>query len=224
MKYIVSKNKNDNPDFFNINDAIIKSKDLDEIIIKSGYYEEYITISKNIKLIGDGKIKIFYNDPIDNLIFINESCELINLTIETNNKLAIHIYSCFDVLLKNCDIKSNGTSISIVGAGDFIISKCNINSLDYSIQYNNFFDNIGHIKNSILNSINESNILLTKKGILKISDSVIKSDKKHNIIMRDETQVFLQNTKLNSFDSNIKLRENALKKNINLINTKTTVN
>ena len=42
--------------------------------------------------------------------------------------------------------------------------------------------------------------------------------------MRDETQIFLYNSQLNSFKSNIKLRENALKKNINLIRTVATIN
>ena len=223
MKYIVSKNSKDKPNFDNLNDAIDKSEDFDEIIIKSGIYEEYFTISKKIKIIGEGFVKIIFDkEKIDNLIFINETCELINLTIETND-IAIQIYSCFDVIIKNCNIHSkNKTAISVFGSGDFLISESLIYAKEYCIQFNNLFDNFGYIKKSKLSSY-ENTILITKNAILKIYNTEIYCEKKYNIILRNESQVHLEKSLLVSPDANIKLRDNNIKKNVCLIQTKACI-
>jgi len=66
-------------------------------------------------------------------------------------------------------------------------------------------------------------ILITKNAILKIYTTKIYSQTKHNIILRNESQVHLEKSLLVSPDANIKLRDNNIKKNICLIHTKACV-
>lgn len=220
MKVTVSNNINDKAEYDSINKALDVVKDFDEIHIKNGNYNEFFTISKNIKITADDNVNISFDNDLhlDNLIFINETCQLNNLNIFSNNTIPIHIFSCFDVILNNCYIESRKEAILVIGSGDFIISNCKIFSKYFCIQYNNFFENYGFIKDSKLKS-DETNILLSKNAILKIEKSDLFTSNKHNIILRDESQIFLNNTNLESKESNIKLREYALKKNVILQNS-----
>ena len=225
MKIIVSKNENDNPDYYTISEAIENCKDLDIIFIKAGYYHEYFTISKNIKIIGEDNVYIYNNndEKLQTTIFINESCELNNLNIISNNSTTIHIFSSFDISIKNCSISSNNNlAFLIMGSGDFIIDNCIIKSQEYCIQYSslNIFETSGEINNCNLQTNDSCNILLSKNAILKINNSNLIS-KKNNIILREEAQLYLNKCNLKSDTCNIILREKAFKKNVIL--DKTTV-
>lgn len=227
MKYIISKNKSDNADFNTIYDGINASNENDELIIKPGNYYEYLNISKNINLIGDGEdVNILQkkDEKLDNLIFLNETCSFTNINIIANNAVALHIFACYDIFINKCNIKSDSVAVSIIGACKFKINNSSIISNNCSLIYNNFFDDIGCINSCKIKSLNENNILITKNANLNIINSELDSKKKSNIVLREESKIYIENSKLYSSYNNITLRDFALKKNVSSKDTNISFN
>lgn len=179
MIITVSKKKNKQINEYNsISEAIFKSKDRDTIHITSGIYNEKIYINKEINLIGIGKVIIRNDDDnLDNTIFVSEKSKLENLSVYSHEGDALHLYSCTDVILKDCKFISElGTSTTITGSFDFEFINCTINALETAIYYSNPFDMIGYFKDCYIESKQKYGIKSDKRGKLLITNTKIKSD------------------------------------------------
>ena len=221
MKRIVSKKKK--PDiklniYNSIYEAISIAEEGDKILIEEGIYEESLYVSKNISLIGNGKVEIIYGDNnIDNTLFVSEQCSIENLNIKANKGSALHIYACHDVIIQNCEFYSKeNTCITLTGSSDYKFKNCKIYGEEICIYYTNMFDSIGYIENCDIESKNKYAIKNDKFGKLYISNSELSSILNSPLYLADEAQIKLSNCNL-KYSENLKeckLLRMALESNI----------
>ena len=204
MKWIVS-NTDLTANFKTIMEAITIASDFDEIHIYVGRYNEKIIINKELKIIGYGNVCIYHDcDYMDHVISIKETVKLENITICSKLSNILYIYNSMNVEINNCKlISTTQNCINIYDSGKFIIKNCYIKSNKNGIDYNNklnVFNHYGKIEKCTIYALNYS-IKLVNNSNLYINNTFLQSSNKC-ILLNENTYLKLINITINCPNKN----------------------
>lgn len=161
-----------------IQDAIIKSQNLDKIIIKPGIYQESIIINKNIEIQGSKGVIIIGKVGPSITIASNGAIKLSLLELESEHSSII--LKTGNLYLSSCDIKSG---IKTFPNTQLTISRCNIiSSPSHGISLKGFLS----LENSLIQSNQGDGINQNGNCILHLRKNIITSNQGYGIMISTE--------------------------------------
>ena len=160
-------------DYSKIQDAIDNASNGDTIYVKSGTYNERITISKKIKLIGEDKYKTIIDKKITSDSNDKTAIDILanfvtfeRFTID-NYDYAVYIYSSYNKIFNNI-FRNNSVALFLSSAIGNNITNNILDNNPILLRYGSKYNYITH--NDISNSLSGIELMDSNNNIIKNND------------------------------------------------------
>ena len=148
-------------DYPTIQQGIDACSDNDTVMVANGAYFENINISLTISLIGENRDSVIIDGSgVGDVILIDTSYVFVsNLTIKNSGSdveaAGIELGYADDCLIEYCKFENNYSGISMYGAANNCISRCEFSDHIYGIYFRDIFPGpvLSNISNTVQNSI-----------------------------------------------------------------------